>query len=227
MVQGLACLVAVLAFGQPTQDASPPIFQPGAPGSPSRIITAEEAVDLGRSTWTDDDVRFMQHMIVHHAQAVEMVALLEVQGSSPVIQALGRRIAMGQASEIALMQEWLRSRGQPLEAAGMGGGMGGHDAHAGHAGHMQSMAASDDQPVMPGMLSPRQMRELAAAKGPEFDRLFLQGMIQHHQGALDMVEALLSQPDSANDPSLSDFTTSVVADQSAEILRMQSLLSEL
>lgn len=80
---------------------------------------------------------------------------------------------------------------------------------------------------MPGMLSPAQMRALAAAEGPEFDRLFLEGMIQHHQGALDMVDELLSYPDSGNDPMLSDFASSVVADQSAEILRMQSLLSEL
>lgn len=88
------------------------------------------------------------------------------------------------------------------------------------------MTASDT-PIMPGMLSPAQMQTLASANGTEFDRLFLQGMIQHHQGALDMVDDLLAQPDAAQDPMLSDFASSVVADQSAEILRMQSLLSDL
>jgi uncharacterized protein (DUF305 family) len=89
------------------------------------------------------------------------------------------------------------------------------------------MAAAGDTALMPGMLTPHQMQALAAARGTAFDRLFLQGMIQHHQGALDMVDTLMAQPDAAQDPMLSDFSNSVVADQSAEILRMQSILSEL
>lgn len=211
--------------------ASPPIFQPGAPGQPTRTLTAAEAVSMGRTTFTEGDVRFMQHMIVHHAQAVEMVALLETRGASPVVQALGRRIALSQEAEMALMREWLTVRGQPLEMSGMGSGdHAAHGAHAGHdmAGHdMAGHAMADDRPLMPGMLSPAQMRTLAAASGAEFDRLFLEGMIQHHRGALDMVDDLMSQPDSANDPVLSGFAASVVADQSAEILRMQSVLSDL
>ena len=196
---------------------------------------------MGRTTFTEGDVRFMQHMIVHHAQAVEMVALLETRGASPVVQALGRRIALSQEAEMALMREWLTVRGQPLEMSGMGSGdHAAHGAHAGHdmaghdmaghdmAGHdMAGHAMADDRPLMPGMLSPAQMRTLAAANGAEFDRLFLEGMIQHHRGALDMVDDLMSQPDSANDPVLSGFAASVVADQSAEILRMQSVLSDL
>lgn len=186
---------------------------------------------MGRTTFTEGDVRFMQHMIVHHAQAVEMVALLETRGASPVVQALGRRIALSQEAEMALMREWLTVRGQPLEMSGMGSGdHAAHGAHAGHdmAGHdMAGHAMADDRPLMPGMLSPAQMRTLAAASGAEFDRLFLEGMIQHHRGALDMVDELMSQPDSANDPVLSGFAASVVADQSAEILRMQSVLSDL
>lgn len=216
--------------------ASPPIFQPGAPGQPTRTLTAAEAVSMGRTTFTEGDVRFMQHMIVHHAQAVEMVALLDTRGASPVVQALGRRIALSQEAEMALMREWLTVRGQPLEMSGMGSGdHAAHGAHAGHdmaghdmAGHdMAGHAMADDRPLMPGMLSPAQMRTLAAASGAEFDRLFLEGMIQHHRGALDMVDELMSQPDSANDPVLSGFAASVVADQSAEILRMQSVLSDL
>ena len=200
---------------------TPPIFQPGAPGAPSRVISAERAVELGRTTFTEDDVRFMQHMVVHHAQAVEMVELLRTRGADPVVRRLGERIALSQEAEIALMRGWLSDRGQPETAADLHAG---HGAHAGHA--MPDMAASDT-PVMPGMLSPTQMQALAAAEGTVFDRLFLEGMIQHHQGALDMVEGLLAHPDAAEDPLLSDFANSVVADQSAEILRMQSLLSDL
>jgi uncharacterized protein (DUF305 family) len=201
---------------------SPPIFQPGAPGAAARIITPAEAVALSRSTFTAADVAFMQHMIGHHAQAVEMVSLLETRGASPTVKLMGRRIALSQQAEMDLMRAWLDQRGQPLEMAGMSAHAGmDHSAHAGHA-----MPASDT-PVMPGMLSPAQMQTLAAASGPAFDRLFLQGMIQHHQGALDMVDGLLANAGAAQDTLLSDFTASVVADQSAEILRMQSILSDL
>jgi uncharacterized protein (DUF305 family) len=214
----LTGLVGVAAGPQ-----TPPIFNPGAPGAPSRVISATEAVELGRSSFTDDDVAFMQHMIVHHAQAVEMVELLQTRGVHPTVRRLGQRIALGQEAEMALMRGWLSDRGQPLEMPGMGGGHAGMD-HSAHAGH--AMPPSD-RPVMAGMLSPTQMQTLAAANGPAFDRLFLEGMIRHHQGALDMVDALLAKPDAAEDTMLSDFTTSVVGDQSAEILRMQSLLSDL
>ena len=202
---------------------TPPIFQPGAPGVPSRVISATEAVELGRSSFTADDVAFMQHMIVHHAQAVEMVDLLQTRGTDPTVRRLGQRTAQSQEAEIAMMRGWLSDRGQPLEMPGMGGGHAGmdHPAHAGHA------MPSSNTPVMAGMLSPAQMQALAAASGRAFDRLFLEGMIRHHQGALDMVDALMAKPGAAEDTTLSDFTTSVVGDQSAEILRMQSLLSDL
>lgn len=215
-----AGLMATPAMAQQT----PPIFQPGAPGAPSRVITAAQAVDLSRTTFTEGDVAFMQHMIVHHAQAVEMVALLRAQGADPTVRLMGERIAMSQEAEMALMRDWLTARGQPTEMPGMGHAGMDHSAHMNHAG---MATAPSDTPVMPGMLSPRQMQTLAAARGADFDRLFLEGMIQHHQGALDMVEALLAQPGAAEDPMLSDFTTSVVGDQSAEILRMQSILSDL
>ncbi len=226
LIAGLgAALAATPAMAQQT----PPIFQPGAPGAASRVITAAEAVDLSRTTFTEGDVAFMQHMLVHHAQAVEMVALLRAQGSDATVKLMGERIAMSQEAEMALMRDWLMQRGQPLEMPGMGHAGMDHSAHMNHAGmdHGGMAMEPSDTPAMPGMLSPRQMQTLAAASGPAFDRLFLEGMIQHHQGALDMVEALLAQPDAAEDPMLSDFTTSIVGDQSAEILRMQSLLSDL
>ena len=204
-------LTAGLVGGPPQ---TPPIFNPGAPGQPARVISADEAVALSRTGYVEADVRFMQHMLVHHAQAVEMVELLKTRGASETVRRLGERIAQSQQAEMELMQEWLSSRGLPAAAP---------DPHAGHRGH----APDPNAPVMPGMLSPAQMAALAAASGAEFDRLFLQGMIRHHQGALDMVEDLLAHPDTAEDPMLSDFASSVTADQSAEILRMQSILSEL
>lgn len=238
-------LLAGLITAQ-TPSQTPPIFKPGAPGEATRTVTAEEAVALSRTTFSDADVAFMQHMITHHAQAVEMVELLREQGADETVKLLGERIARSQEAEMAIMREWLTVRGQPIEMPGMGagghGGMdhsmhgaaaapaaGGHDAHTGHAGHgaPAEAASADDTPLMPGMLSPRQMRELAAARGPAFDKLFLEGMIHHHLGAIDMVDALMTTPDAAEDPTLSDFTASVVADQSAEILRMQTLLSDL
>ncbi|RZI98658.1 MAG: DUF305 domain-containing protein [Brevundimonas sp.] len=203
----------------------PPIFHPGAPGAASRSITAGEAVALSRTTFTAGDVAFMQHMIVHHGQAVEMVALLEAQGANPTVKLLGRRIALSQEAEIGIMRDWLTDRGQPLAMPGMDHGGMDHSAHAGMAG-MADMPASET-PLMPGMLSPAQMQRLAAARGADFEKLFLEGMIQHHRGALDMVDGLLAQPGAAEDPLLSDFTTSVVADQSAEILRMQNVQSDL
>lgn len=220
----VVCAVVLTAGAATAQTA--PIFNPGAPGRPSRIITAEEARELGRTTHTHADIAFMQHMIVHHAQAVEMVGLLETRGENPRVKLLGRRIAMSQEAEIALMRGWLEQRGEPLEMSAMD-----HAVHAGmdqssHAAHAGHAVSPDDTPVMAGMLTPRQMRTLAAASGAEFDRLFLTGMIQHHQGALDMVADLMDTPNPAQDTLLSDFTTSVAADQQAEILRMQSLLSE-
>ncbi len=208
-VSGL--LITAAVSGMLSQQSAP-IFQPGAPGSPARVISQAQAVDLGRTTFIAADVAFMQHMIVHHRQAVEMVDLLQIRASDETVRRLGQRIASSQAAEIDLMRDWLDSRGQPLEMPGMAGMHAGHDM--------------GDHAMMAGMLTPNQMAELTAATGPAFDRLFLEGMIQHHQGALDMVDELNANPDAAEDPVLSDSATSVVADQSAEILRMQSILSE-
>lgn len=206
----LAVVLAGLVAG-PTANQSPPIFQPGAPGAASRVISAGEAVALSRTTHTEADIGFMQHMLAHHAQAVEMVALLQTRGADETVRKLAQRIGLSQESEIELMRGWLADRGRPVLAADL------HAGHAGHAGH------ASDTPLMPGMLSPAQMQALAAANGAAFDRLFIDGMIQHHQGALDMVESLMATPDAAEDPLLSDFAAAVVADQSAEIARMRSI----
>lgn len=202
---------------------APPIIQPGAPGQPSREITAERSRALSQTRHTAADTRFMQHMIVHHQQAVDMVALIEGRTSNASIIAIGGRIARSQDDEIAMMRDWLERRGEPLDADDL------HHHHS-HGGHEHLHHASDDPddiPLMTGMLSENQMRALAAAEGAAFDQLFLEGMIHHHEGALIMVDELLTHPGAAEDIIMSDFTGHIVADQMAEILRMQNLLSEL
>ena len=216
----MVVLAMASAAAAQTAPASPPIFQPGAPGAQTRTLTAGQSVELSRTTHTQADADFMRHMIVHHGQAVEMVRLLKLHGRDATVQKLGERISMSQDAEMALMRRWLTERGLTTEMPMDHSAMSGMDHAA--MGH-----APSDQALMPGMLSPAQMATLAAARGIAFDRLFLEGMIQHHRGALSMVEDLLESPNAAQDPLLSDFATSVVADQSAEIGRMQMLLANL
>jgi uncharacterized protein (DUF305 family) len=237
--------------------ASPPIVNPGAPGAPSRTITAEESLALSRTSYIPADARFMQHMIVHHNQAVEMGALIEARSSHRGVQLIGQRIALSQSAEMDMMTNWLQARGEPVEDEhlhhgshdhGMHGGHSMHDGHddqsshgdhashddhsghGDHAGHGEAAMEEVDPreiPLMPGMLSEAQMERLAASEGETFDRLFLEGMIVHHQGAIDMVDSLLAVPGSGEDPQLSEFLSHVVSDQTAEILRMRSMLSEM
>ena len=198
--------VVLLSFAPATQ-AQPPIVQPGAPGEPSRVIAAAEASDLAGIRFTEGDARFMQGMISHHAQALEMTELLEARTESDAMRQTARRIELSQEDEIEMMQDWLRDRGQEVTAI---------DAH--HApGAMR----------MPGMLTDEEMESLAAADGVAFDRLFLEGMIKHHRGALTMVENLLDQRGAAQDSQLFAFTSDITADQTAEINRMDAMLAEL
>jgi uncharacterized protein (DUF305 family) len=163
-----------------------------------------------RARFTEADVRFMSDMIAHHAQALEMAELAVPRGASPAVRTLAARIRSGQQDEIALMQGWLRERGQPVP-----------DAHAGagHHGHHHE--------TMPGMLTPAQMAELGRASGAEFDRLFLICMIEHHRGAVAMVDTLLASDGAAHDPVVFRLAADVQADQKAEIARMQRMLAAL
>jgi len=185
--------------------AQAPIIQPGAPGQANRVITAEEAANLANIKYSLGDIQFLRGMIPHHAQAKEMSALAEGRTNTDSVLAVAARINASQEDEIAMMQGWLTDRG--LEAPAQ-------DEHH-----------DPDFERMPGMLSVEEMQELAAASGPEFDRLYLEYMIDHHQGALDMVETLLDQRGSVQDPLLYEFTSDVTSDQTSEIERMDTLLA--
>ncbi len=185
--------------------AQVPIIQPGPPGQPSRQISAEEASDLAGLQFSAADVRFMQGMISHHRQAMEMSALVDDRSNHEAVEALAERISLSQEDEISMMADWLEDRGVDAPAA---------DAHH-----------DPDYDLMPGMLSPEEMEQLEAAEGFEFDSLFLNFMIDHHEGALVMVENLLDQPGSAQDSELYRFTTDVTSDQTSEIERMITMLS--
>jgi len=217
----LICLGAAIAFGQETKPPTgpPTIVQPGAPGQAGKTLTPATA-RARPHTLADADVSFMQGMIMHHSQAVEMVALLKTRGASKDLQALGDRITISQSDEIRFMKKWLEDRGKPTT-------MGQDMSHMDMKGmDMKGMNMKMDMPLMPGMLSPAQMDALAKAKGAAFDHLFLTGMIQHHTGALTMVQELFETPGAGQDAVLFDFATDIDNTQRAEIKIMQGMLEK-
>jgi len=201
--------VAGTAPATPSSPAagSPGLIQPGAPGQDGRTMSVADSTDLSKVQFTPADVKFMQGMIGHHQQAIEMAALLPTRTSRDDMKLLAKRIEVSQLDEIEMMQVWLKSRGQALP-----------DPHA----HHQHGAT-----LMAGMLTPEQMAQLTAAKGVEFDRLFLEGMIRHHAGALTMVRELFATPSAGQDSDIFAFASDVEADQQMEIDRMGALLKEL
>lgn len=202
-----ACgLLLLLSGSQVLSESGALLIQPGAPGEPSRTITAGESAALARHERHATDAQFMRDMIVHHSQALEMVELLQVRTQREEMRLFAHRIAISQRDEIEMMRRWLLERGESPPSP---------DASHASGAHARM--------PMRGMLTPEQMKALAAAEGQTFDRLFLQGMIQHHQGALDMVRELMNTPGAGEEPALFDFTVSVVADQSAEISRMHDM----
>ena len=173
-------------------------------------------------SYTAADVRFMQGMIGHHAQALAMTALIPTRSSRQDIRMLGQRITVSQKDEIAMMQQWLRDRHQqvPARDAQPGG-----QTMAGNSMNMPGMAMSDT--LMPGMLTSEQLAELAKTSGDEFDKLFLADMIRHHEGALVMVKSLLGTTGSGQEAEVFRFASEVDTDQRAEIARMNALLDTL
>lgn len=215
----LISLSAATASGQQSiAPGSAPIVQPGAPGHNSKILTPATAGVAPRDP-TKADTEFMQGMIHHHQQAVEMTALMPARTHNQRLLAFGKRIGISQSDEIQFMRKWLEDHGKAVPM--------GHDAMA-HMSHAPGVEHMDmgSMPMMPGMLTPEQMKALAKASGPKFDRLFLTGMIQHHGGALTMVQDLFDTPAAAQDGPLFDFVTDVDNTQTAEIKIMQGMLKE-
>jgi len=204
---GAACRTGAPRAAASPGSAPPPIVQPGAPGEASRVITAAAASDLSQVQFTGADIKFMQGMIGHHAQAVEMTELLKTRTASENMKKLALRIEVSQLDEINMMQRWLQDRGQPAPDV--------------RAMHMHGAT------LMPGMLTSDEMARLAAANGAEFDRLFLEGMIKHHGGAITMVEELFATPGAAQESEIFAFASDVDGDQRMEIDRMGAMLREL
>jgi|SRR5579862_5934859 len=165
------------------------------------------------------DVKFMQGMIAHHAQALAMVALIPDHTTRSEVQLIGQRIKISQTDEIALMQRWLQDRHQVVPTVGAD-----NVAHM-PGGSMPGMQMSGGTMMMPGMLTAEQMAQLAAAKGSAFDHLFLEDMIHHHEGAIAMVKDLLGTSGAAQAPEVFTFASDADADQRAEIKRMQAVLN--
>lgn len=201
------CLVPFAAEAQHAPPEPAPVIQPGAPGEPSKTLppsTTPPAPQLSKA-----DVEFMQGMIMHHAQAVEMAALIPSHTQNKALRSLGKRISLSQTDEMKFMRNWLEARSQPtsLDMSGMD-------------------MTGKSMPMMPGMLTPQQMDALRHASGADFDHQFLTGMIQHHGGALTMVKDLFDSPGAGQDADLFDFATDVDNTQRAEIKLMERLLKE-
>jgi uncharacterized protein (DUF305 family) len=206
----LAGLFSLPVCAQQADPATPVVVQPGAPGQPTRTLPPSTRATLPPRS--PADVRFMQGMIMHHAQAVEMTALIESHTVNKNLRSLGARISSSQSDEIKFMKRWLEARGEPISP--MMPEMPGMDMSS-HSMHTM---------LMPGMLTAKQMASLKKAKGEEFDRLFLTGMIQHHGGALIMVKDLFDTAGAGQDAELFNFATDVDSGQRAEIRIMQTML---
>jgi uncharacterized protein (DUF305 family) len=207
------------AHAQQPEPANPVVVQPGAPGMPSKTLSSSTRGTLPPRS--PADVEFMQGMIFHHSQAVEMTAMIPSHTENKELRSLGARISISQSDEIKFMKRWLAARGESVPQAmpdmpGME--MPGMD--------MPHETPHDSMALMPGMLTPQQMDALRKAKGAEFDHLFLVGMIQHHNGALTMVKDLFDTAGAGQDAELFNFATDADNTQRAEIRIMQNMLEK-
>jgi uncharacterized protein (DUF305 family) len=219
LISSLALAAAAALFGcnRGTPDAAkepaaappaqaPAIVQPGAPGQASTVVPNVPA--FHDNNYIDADVKFMQGMIHHHNQALQMAAMIETHTKTPELIAMGTKIRLSQSGEIQAMREWLTARKQEVPMIMPDG---------------SAMTGHGDMAPMPGMLTPEQMKALDKARAATFDELFLTGMIQHHKGALKMVEDL-RVAGGGKEPNIGDFLNQVDNDQRAEIVRMYGLL---
>jgi uncharacterized protein (DUF305 family) len=206
---GLGTLLAMAACTSTQSGVAGTSPQPASGGQDASAI-AQAKADSARYPYTDADVEFMSQMIGHHAQALVMAGWAPAHGATPAVRRLAERIINGQQDEIASMQRWLRDRGQPVPEIPTG------ESHSGH-----------HHTLMPGMLTEAQMSELDRARGREFDRLFLTYMIQHHKGAVTMVNELFGTPGAAQEESVFKLASDISVDQSTEIARMERMLAAL
>jgi uncharacterized protein (DUF305 family) len=209
-----AVLFSPAARAQQADPEKPVVVQPGAPGAPSKTLPSSTRGVL--PPLSPADVEFMQGMILHHAQAVEMTAMIPSHTQNKDLRSLGARISSSQSDEINFMKRWLAARGESVPK--MMPKMPGMDLS--HEASHESMAR------MPGMLTPQQMEALQKAKGVEFDRLFLLGMIRHHNGALTMVKDLFDTAGAGQDAELFNFATDADNSQRAEIRIMETMLKK-
>ena len=186
---------------------SPPIIQPGAPGEPSKKLDAKTATNIANTSYIKADVKFLQGMIVHHEQAIIMSEMANERTNNKTILDLAKRIDVSQKDEINFMESWLKQRNEYTDSS--------HSDHHMHESHHMHMA---------GMATPKQLNDLSNSKSTDFDRLFLQLMITHHDGALEMVEELKKYPGNTYDPILNEFVSDLVNDQGVEIERMNGIL---
>ena len=212
---GIACAGASQGTKSPAPQRDAAIAaQSAVQGQSSPSAIAKARADSLRYPYTPADIHFMSAMIGHHAQALAMARLASTHGASPSVQNLADRILAGQVDEIVTMQNWLRDRGQTVPDA--------------KPGPMKMvMNGMEHEMMMPGMLTAEQMAQLEAARGKEFDRLFLTFMIQHHRGAVSMVRDLFGSPGAAQDETVFKFANDVNVDQTTEIARMQKMLASL
>lgn len=216
VLAGFAGVVSSVALAQQNDSAKPVVVQPGAPGKPSKTLPPSTKATL--PPLSQADAEFMQGMIMHHAQATEMTALIDSHTENKDLHGLGARIRRSQSEEIKFMQRWLTVRGEPVSMPQQE--MAGSESHMDQ--HMNMSHGSVH--LMPGMLTAEQMEALHKAKGAEFDQLFLTGMIQHHNGALTMVKDLFDTAGAGQDAELFNFATDVDTGQRAEIRIMQGML---
>lgn len=205
-----ALLAACSTSPAPAPDA-------GLDAVPAARPAARPAAGATGTTAAPADARFVEHMLAHHAQALEMTALVPARTRRPDLRLLAERIEISQKSEIATMRRWLAERGMPASPAATASHAGSHGASPGTA------AAADPHATMPGMLTAAQLAQLAAARGPAFEQRFLGSMIRHHEGALVMVAELFAAPGAGQEPELFGIASDVDADQRAEIARMRAL----
>ena len=212
----LAGLCSLTVCAQQADPTATVVVQPGAPGEPTRTLPPSTKATLPPRS--PKDIEFMQGMIMHHAQAVEMTALIESHTANKDLRLLGGRISRSQSAEIEFMKRWLQVRGEPISEP--------LPQMAGMNMNMPGMGMPSHHMLMPGMLTPKQMAALSKAKGEKFDYLFLTGMIQHHNGALIMVKDLFDTAGAGQDAELFNFTTDVDSGQRAEIRIMETMLGK-